>query len=161
MHMHGMDAMDFFRGIAGVRHRGGGERSWRQFLNYVDRLSATEGSAVWAAKLTDPEMLEELWAEYRKDRTIFDTVEAPRPSLVGFTREVQGLTNIANVAIGARIDAHPSLARALDHMPIPMFTKEILEERFSKLAKEKRLSAIEEAQQRWQDEFDRTGVAPN
>lgn len=161
MHMHGLDAMDFFRGIRGVRHAGGGQRSWRQFLNYVDRLSTTEGSAVWAAKLTDPDMLEELWDEYRKDRSIFDQVKEPRPSLIGFTREVQGLTNLTNVVIGGRIDHRPNLARVLDHMPIPLFTKEILELRFSALAKNKRESAIDAAQQRWQDQFDRTGVAPN
>jgi hypothetical protein len=157
--------MDFFRGTPGVKCRpefaGSGARPWNQYVRFVDRLALIEGTATWAAKLSDPAIIEQLWEEYQKDRTIFDQIKDVRPSLIGFDRKTQMLTNIANLIVGHRIDDHPSLGRALEPIPTPRSMKDIIEERWSDHAKTKRISAIEQAQARWEEQFERTGVRPN
>lgn len=149
----GVDAMDFMRGTPGCNQRGlsGGQRSWRQFLNYIDRLALTEGTALWAAKLSDPQMLDDLWREYRKNRRLFDDikVEEVRPPLLGHTREIAMLTNVANLLISQQISDHPEIQRMMKPLPTPVFPKEACELRWRDLSARKRSEGIDAAQERW------------
>lgn len=143
--------MDYFRG----------KRDWNQFLRLVENLSRREGTAVWAAKLSDDTLLEQLWEEYRKDRNLFDSVEERRPSLHGFSREVAMLTNIANLIIAQRIENNPAVSRAAKMLPTPIFPPEAIEIRWRQLARRKRESGIEAAQAKWEQYVEQTGVRPN
>lgn len=147
----GIDAMDWFRGL----------RPWNQFLRLIDRLALIEGTGTWAAKFTDPDMLEQLWDQYQKDRRMFDGTEAAKPTLMGFTRQQAMLTNIANLLIAQRMDTNPALGKHLDMLPVPDFPKALMEERWRSLSARKRNEGIEAAQERWQAKLEETGVRPN
>lgn len=143
--------MDYFRG----------KRDWNQFVRFVNALSKREGTAVWAAKLSDDELISQLWDEYRKNRSLFDSIEQRRPSLHGFTRELAMLTNITNMLIAQRIENNPAASRAVKMMPTPIFPPEAVELRWRELARRKREQGIEAAQERWTQAYERTGVKPN
>lgn len=145
------DAMDYFRGT----------RDWNQFLRLVDRLALREGTAVWAAKLSDDQMLEQLWEAYRKDRKLFDVVEDRRPSLHGFDKTQAMLLNIANLLIAQRIEANPATSRTVHMLPSPIFPAEAIELRWRALSRKKRESGIEAAQDKWTRIYEETGVKPN
>lgn len=151
VHMHGVDAMDFFRG----------RRPWNQFLRLVDRLSLIEGTACWALKFSDPATLDSLWEKYRKNRRLFDNLEDVRPPLLGFDRQQSMLTNVVNMLIGLRKDIRPEIGRSLQPIPAPVFLKEAVEARWKELSRVKREKGISEAQDRWTRIYEQTGVKPN
>lgn len=147
----GVDALDFFRGL----------KPWDQFLRLVDRAVLREGSALWAAKLSDEEFLESLWEKYRKNRRAFDNVEEVRPELFGFDRIQAMMTNIANLIIASRIDRNPHVQKHLKMLPTPIFPMEAIELRWRALSRRKRASGIEAAQAQWDRMVAETGVRPN
>lgn len=143
--------MDYFRGT----------RDWNQFLRLVDRLALREGTAVWAAKLSDEQMIEQLWEAFRKDRTLFDAVEERRPTLYGFDKTQAMLLNIANLLIAQRIENNPATSRSVHMLPAPIFPAEAVEIRWRALSRHKRESGIEAAQEKWTRIVETTGVRPN
>ena len=145
-----VDALDFVRG----------KRPWAQFLRFVDRLSLIEGTQCWAKKFSDPEMLDQLWEQFRKDRKMFDRIDEVRPPLYGYDRHMAMLTNISNLLIALRMDNHPEISKALHMLPTPVFPREAVENRWREMGRKKRAEGIEAAQNRWQEIVDTTGVRP-
>jgi hypothetical protein len=105
VHMNGVDARAWVRG----------EKPWEQFLIYCDRLGSQQGTALWAAYLTD----ERLFEEYRKAWAARkDGKDDHRPSLVGFDRAAEGLMAVqAEIALLHRVTAR-NLAYPLPKGPL-------------------------------------------
>lgn len=115
--MSGVDARDFIRGT----------RPWSQFLTYTTYIAQNvNGSALWAAQLDDERFLpaiEKQLKEMAKDKN----APPARPSLTGYSREVDGLHRVAvelrmlRAEMGKWTEAPPILG--------PLFPREKLEAR--------------------------------
>jgi hypothetical protein len=76
----GVDARDFIRGT----------RPWAQFTCYAGHVAQIDGGATWAAQLNDDRFLP-MFAKQMKE----SSTEPSRPSLSGYSREVDGMFRVA------------------------------------------------------------------
>lgn len=98
---------------------------------------------MWAARLSDPELIDRLEQEMREHGQ--SVLTDMRPPLLGFDSNVAGLLMITNQLISQRIEGGNG---ALKHIDGPQFPMEIANERLRKFAAVKRASVIEQAQAR-------------
>lgn len=106
-------------------------------------LAERQGTAIWAAKLSDPVLIDQLEAEMKKSGPI-DAGEF-RPSLYGFDSVASGLHQVANQLISMRIEQGN---HKLKHLPGPVFPAEIVDDRLRRFAKMKRDDVIARSQAR-------------
>lgn len=119
-------------------------------MRRVDQLSEMEGTRVWAAKLSDEQLIDDMWEQYRKDRNAFEKMTSgARPSLIGFTRQQAMLTSIANMIVALRMESHEGVAKATTFLPMPIFPLESVELRWKALSQRKRSQGIDAAQALW------------
>ncbi|MGA7054983.1 MAG: hypothetical protein WBZ37_27695 [Mycobacterium sp.] len=78
----GVDARDFVRGT----------RPWAQFLVYADHVANIEGGRTWAAQLSDDRFLPQFKKALEESKA---NGQKSRPSLAGYSREVDGLFRVA------------------------------------------------------------------
>lgn len=132
--MGGVDARDFIRGT----------RPWSQFLNYSTYLGTNvTGSAMWAAQLEDDRFLSIL------EKKLEDAKDEPpaRPSLYGYTREVDSMHRVAVELRALRAE----MGKWGEGIPIlgPLFPSEKLKMRDEKQEVADLMSAIQEGHSNW------------
>lgn len=108
-------------------------------------LAERQGSQIWAAKLSDPALIDQLEAEMREMKGKFSASDV-RPSLVGFDQYTSALLLLTNHVISMRMEqGNPKLK----HLEGPVFPMEVVEDRIRKWAAGKRNTAIERSQAKW------------
>lgn len=107
-------------------------------------LAERQGTAIWAAKLSDPELIDRLEEEMRTHGRL--SLSDMRPPLLGFDQYAAGLLMLTNQVISLRMEQGNV---KLKHLEGPKFPTEIVDERLRKFATTKRNTAIDRAQQRW------------
>lgn len=143
-----MDARDFIRG----------SRPWPQFHTYATYVGNIDGSALWAAQLNDERFLPDFrkaLAEARKAARKANAKPA-RPSLQGYTREVDGMFRVATelrmlrAEIGKWGSAPPILG--------PEFPHERIEAEEAQHEKVELADVVELGKRNWREAKDRAGI---
>lgn len=135
----GVDARDFIRGT----------RPWSQFLTYATYVGQIDGGVLWAAQLNDDRFLPEI------EKSIKETKGKPpaRPSLTGYSREVDGLLQVATelrllrAEMGKWTSAPPVLR--------PVFPYERIQARLDEVNISELQEAIEVGHRNWREANDR------
>jgi hypothetical protein len=142
--MGGVDARDFIRG----------SRPWSQFLNYCEYLiENVDGCALWAGQLNDERFLPMI---EQRLRDIRKTGEQTRPSLTGYSREVDGLHRVATelrmlrAEIGKWGTAPPILG--------PVFPTEKIQNQWDAQEVSDLSEAIEAGHRNWKEAKQRAGI---
>lgn len=141
-HLNGVDARDFIRGT----------RPWAQFLNYAEYVGNIEGSALWAAQLSDDRLLPEIEAAIKASKG----KEAGRPPLAGYSREVDAMFRVATelrmlrAEIGKWGSAPPILG--------PLFPAEKIQARQDAVEVNELQAAIEAGHRNWREAKTRAGI---
>lgn len=137
--MSGVDARDFIRGT----------RPWAQFLTYTTYLAENvDGSAVWAAQLSDDRFLPMIEARLKELAKVKDAPPT-RPSLNGYSREVDGLHRVANELRALRGE----LGKWAEPVPIlgPLFPGDKLAARDLAVEVDDLAAAVAVGHQQWEE----------
>lgn len=101
---------------------------------------------MWAKKLEDPALIDQLEAEMREGKVDLTSV---RPPLLHFDQVASGFLNLTNQIIALRSERSGN--GKLNMAKGPEFPVEIVEKRLRAHAATKRMSSIERAQNRWRE----------
>jgi len=118
----GVNASDYFLEAPG--------RTWDQFLQFFDRLCQEQGTDLWAAAQTDPDMLARLRGLDADELAELYAVEDGGEPHRGYTPMVRELRNVSDQLISLRAQLGRLSASEVTFMPRPhMYADELAERR--------------------------------
>lgn len=161
-----MDALDWFRCRFYPGEYPAGAYPWEQFIRYAVHCTNIQGSALYDATLGDKQLIEELYAEAKKEQSAKkrakpsgDELE-PRPPRRGYSREVEAIYDLTDNIVALRAEmgrwSRGDTARGMSKRP--WFPAEIVEDRMRRRSRKNRDRAIAESQAAWQEAYDNARI---